>query len=177
VSWIETIDHPGYYQLFFSAANDQNWVLIADQIPIPTGTQPGSMEITLPSTPCTTCTLQLIQVMTETMSNYYSCADLVLTAPNGAPDAGTSPPPVDAGSSVDAGVAQDAGAPGDPSADAGSSSNPASTEDPLAHDHTTPVELEGVGCNTMGGAPGLAAAAIVIAYLVMRRRSRRSLRG
>ncbi len=95
VSWTETVDHPGYYQLWFSPANDADFVLLADQIPNPDGKQDGSREIALPDLECAACTLRLIQVMTENPArptHYYSCADISLSrgnTPNPTPDAGS----------------------------------------------------------------------------------------
>lgn len=84
----ETIDHPGYYRIAFSPANDQGFddnVLIemANDIqgaPTPSFNSPRQYQetITVPDTLCENCTLQLIQVMTDRnpASNYYSCADI-----------------------------------------------------------------------------------------------------
>src|SRR5687767_11474654 len=47
VTWRETINHPGYYELTFSPANDQNWQFLrlndgglANRIPNPANAQP-----------------------------------------------------------------------------------------------------------------------------------------
>jgi len=64
----------------------------------------SSFEITLPTTECTNCTLQFIQVMTNSASYstdalsddiYFNCADIVISA--SAPDAGPTATDVDAG--------------------------------------------------------------------------------
>lgn len=119
LTWTETISHPGWYRIAFSpgADNDFDSHILVDHIANPTGLQPSNvLDVTLPSTPCEACTLQLIQVMTETTpySSYYSCADirLVVTPVDGgipSLDAGTAPP--DAGPAVDAGsdVTRDGG--------------------------------------------------------------------
>ena len=81
VSWEETINHPGRFEIYFSPANDANWVLLKTIVDVQNGGF-GSATITLPSAPCTACTLQMIQVMTEDPNNpslYYSCADIQLT--------------------------------------------------------------------------------------------------
>lgn len=81
VQWEETINHPGRFEIYFSPANDANFVLLRTVV----DTQNGGLNtasITLPTAPCAACTLQLIQVMTEDPNNpslYYSCADIQLT--------------------------------------------------------------------------------------------------
>lgn len=71
-------------------------VIIADRIP--SGTT--SRDITLPTTECTNCTLQLIQMMTDkppyttdALSNdiYFACVDLVISATAPIVDAGPTP--------------------------------------------------------------------------------------
>ena len=89
VEWEETVDHPGFFRLSFSPANDLGFEsnVIADNI-VDTqndGKTPHfySKQITLPNQTCTACTLQLIQVMTENPAaptNYYSCSDMQLLA-------------------------------------------------------------------------------------------------
>lgn len=118
VSWEETIAHPGHYRIAFSPGKDQGFDqnVLADKLPNPAGTQGGQAQVTLPDVACDPCTLQLIQVMTDSNppSNYYSCADIVLTAPP--VDAGVD---TDAGVSSDAGVTTDGGSGGGPGTDAG----------------------------------------------------------
>jgi hypothetical protein len=95
VDWQETVQHPGRYEFYFSPANDSNFVLLKT---VP-DTQDGvgdiphnySTTLTLPNVVCDTCTIQLIQVMTEDPANpslYFSCADVKLTS-----TPGTNPPP------------------------------------------------------------------------------------
>lgn len=89
VEWEETVDHPGFFRLSFSPANDVGFEnnVIADNI-LDTqndGKTPHfySKQITLPNQSCTACTLQLIQVMTDVPAaptNYYSCSDIQLLA-------------------------------------------------------------------------------------------------
>jgi hypothetical protein len=96
VTWAETIKHPGYYIISISQANDQNFVAIPGFAMIPNNAVPAptthTRTVTIPNTPCTACTLQLIQVMTETNppTNYYSCADIVIQT-TGAPTPTPSP--------------------------------------------------------------------------------------
>ncbi len=102
VRWVETIEHPGWYRIAFSPSADLGFDenVILDDIPdTQGGTMPHMYEATiaLPDTPCTDCTLQVIQYMTETTppTLYFSCADLVLEAPaplDGGPDADPAAP-------------------------------------------------------------------------------------
>ena len=97
VSFEETVNHTSYYRIAFSPANDQgfNSNILLDNIqdnknaetPLP---HFFSAIITLPMQACDACTLQLIQVMTDSnpISNYYSCSDIKLVD-----GGGTTPPP------------------------------------------------------------------------------------
>ena len=97
VSFEETVNHPGYYRIAFSPANDQGFSnnILLDNIQDTKDTETPlphffSASITLPMQPCDACTLQLIQVMTDSnpSSNYYSCSDIKLVD-----GGGTTPPP------------------------------------------------------------------------------------
>lgn len=101
VEWDETIDHPGHYRIAFDDDGDdvfQNPNNPDDNFPStlvePIADKVGgryTQQVTLPTTPCTNCTLQLIQVMTTSIpynSFYYQCADIVIGD-------GEPPPPVD----------------------------------------------------------------------------------
>jgi uncharacterized protein (TIGR03382 family) len=127
VTWAETINHPGHFRIAFQPEG-QTFTLppmgpTAGSFPtvdetgmtdmttgtmilkdmIPDGTL--STEITFPTMECANCTLQFIQVMTNsppyqpalTAQNdlYFNCADIVLAA--NAPDAGTQVNDPDAG--------------------------------------------------------------------------------
>ena len=93
VDWEETINHPGYYRIAFSPANDQGFddnVLYQvddnqDGSDVP---HYYSATITLPDIECEDCSLQLIQYMTERdpPTLYYSCADIRLVADNPPPN-------------------------------------------------------------------------------------------
>ena len=88
VNWKETIQHPGKFIISFSAANDANFQVLAT---IPdtqnsTADLPHmySSTVKIPTTPCSACTLQLIQSMEENPAQptyYYSCADIQIAAP------------------------------------------------------------------------------------------------
>jgi len=88
VDWIETIDHPGHYELAISPADDQNFVTILGDIPdraFPQGADHNDYTtmLQIPQTTCTACTLQLIQFMSEKppgQQYYYSCADIQIVA-------------------------------------------------------------------------------------------------
>jgi hypothetical protein len=101
VEWRETIGHTGRYRIAFDpdgadlADFNQNILLdIADPSGSEGNTGNGNRwraEVTLPSTPCTNCTLQLLQIMNGNtsqpvadptgMSSYFQCADIVIRAP------------------------------------------------------------------------------------------------
>ena len=89
VEWEETINHPGYYRIAFSPANDQGYdenvlLQVDDEQDDSNVPHQYSATITLPNLQCTDCSLQLIQYMTERdpPSLYYSCADIVLQDEN-----------------------------------------------------------------------------------------------
>jgi MYXO-CTERM domain-containing protein len=105
VTWDKTVDHsPQTFRLVLSpdgltGFDDPNNVIVKD-IPGPAGMQSYSYQWTVPSTPCETCTLQLVQA---SAAPYYSCADIAILAggtDGGVADAG----PGDAGSSDTGGV-------------------------------------------------------------------------
>jgi MYXO-CTERM domain-containing protein len=100
VKWHETIGHPGHYRIAF-LENGQDFPpgtttpvasptapILADGIKDDSSKTNGtySVQVTLPNVECTNCTLQLIQVMTDSGGYYYQCADLVLS--NGASGGG-----------------------------------------------------------------------------------------
>lgn len=112
VSWLETVEHPGYYRIAFSPGGDLGYDdhVLADDIPDIVCSAPPchySHSVTLPGEPCTGCSLQLIQYMGRQApySPYFSCADLELVSPD-------EPDPPDAGPDIDP-PGGDAGA-GDP---------------------------------------------------------------
>jgi uncharacterized protein (TIGR03382 family) len=88
LEWDETVDHPGHYRVAFD--DDGNDFVNPNN---PDDAFPGTMiepiadkagghytqQITLPTTPCDNCTLQLVQVMTTSVpynSFYFQCADI-----------------------------------------------------------------------------------------------------
>ena len=113
VRWDEFVPHPGHFRIAFDPDGDDDLadpagyddlytegvLVLADGIPHEDGKQYYAYDVTLPDMPCETCTLQLIQVMTDKMpwgpaggdDLYYQCADLVLDPAAGGStgDAGT----------------------------------------------------------------------------------------
>jgi uncharacterized protein (TIGR03382 family) len=85
VTWLETVDHPGYYRIAFSPGDDAGYddnVLLDDIADIQCTGTPCTYEaqVVLPATPCEGCSLQLIQYMgtSAPYSPYFSCADITL---------------------------------------------------------------------------------------------------
>jgi hypothetical protein len=91
VEWDETVDHPGHYRIAFDDDGDDAFENpnnpndnFASTVMEPIADKAGghyTQAITLPTTPCTNCTLQLIQVMTVDVpynSFYYQCADVTI---------------------------------------------------------------------------------------------------
>lgn len=161
VIWDETIDHPGHYRIAFDDDGRDVFQdptgftdvsggpgVLLDGIPDgDAGVTHYEVQLTLPSISCDTCTLQVIQVMTDKgpvwgdNDVYYQCADLRLVlADGGVSDGGT-----DGGAQADAGPGADGGVDGGAAQpDAG----------------TTPGATGGCGCSS-GGA-GLAVLALLL---------------
>jgi hypothetical protein len=96
VEWDETVDHPGHYRIALDLDGDDDFVNPNnpdDNFPTtlvePIADKVGgkyTQQVTLPTTPCDNCTLQLIQVMTTSVpynSFYYQCADIVIAGEGG----------------------------------------------------------------------------------------------
>jgi len=120
ISWEETIQHTGHFRIAFSpdGINGFDSNILMDNIP---DTQNGSTNytdsttyhqfsqvITVPTTLCETCALQVIQVMIDnhpqTPTNYYSCADIrISNTPGSATNAaGTTSTANDTGTATSA---------------------------------------------------------------------------
>ncbi|HUH05749.1 MAG TPA: SCE4755 family polysaccharide monooxygenase-like protein [Kofleriaceae bacterium] len=89
MSWLETVDHPGYYRVAYSPPGDggfEEGILLDAIADIDCVDAPCSYtaEVTLPAEPCQGCALQLIQFMgtAAPYSPYFSCADVTLMAPD-----------------------------------------------------------------------------------------------
>ncbi len=100
VKWHETVHHPGTYRVSFDDDGDDSFAdpetpedyytndtVLLDEIPDEPGRADYSVEVELPDIECESCTLQLIQLMTDkppyvpgTNDIYYQCADLALRA-------------------------------------------------------------------------------------------------
>jgi hypothetical protein len=123
----EIVGHPGYYRIAFDPSGDddlgppewdgaslasptfvnpQNVQVLADHVPdAPGGVNThGVVSVQLPDIECDSCTLQLIQVMTDKPPYdgvddfYYQCADLVLSRTlqvGGPPPRSFDSPPLD----------------------------------------------------------------------------------
>ena len=108
MDWVETIDHPGHFELAISFANDEDFVDLLDDIP-DQSFAPGATErnysttIQVPSTPCDACTLSPDPVHERPPAGsqyYYSCADIRIvgagtvttTTTTAAPTTTTIPP-------------------------------------------------------------------------------------
>lgn len=96
VAFESTIYHQGHFRIAFSEADDQGFDahVLADQIPDFPDQRYRTESITLPDIECSACTLQLIQTMPDRNppTDYFSCADIQLTATGTPPDDSNSPP-------------------------------------------------------------------------------------
>ena len=147
VRWKETVSHSGHFRIALSERDSDfdeptslaipttlpAWDL-ADGIPDKTGTQVYTHTVRIPTTPCSACVLQLLQIMgagTDGTNNgpfsgvYHECADVSI------------------GPAEDAGVSTDSAIPVDLSPD-----RPDARKDPSGRD-----------AMGMGGAPGTGGAA------------------
>lgn len=97
VTWSETINHPGCFHVDFSPAGDLNFVPLAILPHSTAGAppRPYSTMVTLPTAPCTACTLRVRQIQLaadpvagtcpETgITTYFTCANVVLGTGAGA---------------------------------------------------------------------------------------------
>ena len=120
VTWTETVDHPGHFRIAFDddgtdglldprQPTDNYPFTLVDRIADKVGGM-YSQQVTLPTTPCANCTLQLMQVMQVNApynSFYWQCADIVIAGDGGGD--GTDPGDVDGGCST-AGASTGSGA-------------------------------------------------------------------
>ncbi|MCB0392390.1 MAG: lytic polysaccharide monooxygenase [Bdellovibrionales bacterium] len=88
LEWEEFIPQNGYFEIYFSPANDENWILLKkinnNVMGESTDLKVHKVNIKLPDVSCDNCTIQIIQTVTGTVdAKYYSCADISLKgAPN-----------------------------------------------------------------------------------------------
>ena len=181
VSWKETVNHDGAFRLAFSPTPVDSVVKADLDASVlyekpDTNTVAGTTitaTITVPDTPCASCTLQLRQLMTGAAKPYYwSCAAIKIVPVGGSTGATTGSGPSMSG-------AGGAGAGGDgqgfsgPAA-VGAGGNDSTAAGPAA----TPIPFKTGACSvsTVDGepAPGTAllAAAFAMTLCVLRRRAR-----
>lgn len=118
IKFTETVGHAGRYRVAFDADgadfDDFNEQVLAEIDDPDDGSGAREIEVTLPDTACSNCTLQVIQVMDPNtlgktvdgsqlanLSTYYSCIDLVLTG--GADTGDTGEVTSEGGSSAESG--------------------------------------------------------------------------
>lgn len=123
VQWLETVDHFGCFLVEFSAGGDQDFQILGRKShsnpPPPdaaTGAEPRhwSLDVTLPTTPCSGCTLRLRQLMLDadvtadacSATNaapgtiYTTCANITLQGAGSGGGTGGTSSPADSGCSV-----------------------------------------------------------------------------
>jgi hypothetical protein len=123
VQWLETVDHFGCFLVEFSPGGDQDFQILGRKShsnpPPPdaaTGAEPRhwSLDVTLPTTACSGCTLRLRQLMLDADvtadacsavnavpgSIYTTCANIALEGGGSAGGAGVTPTATDNGCSV-----------------------------------------------------------------------------
>ena len=83
VQWLETVDHPGCFLVELSADGDQSFQILGRKShsnpPLPRVATSGeprhwSLDVTLPSSPCSNCTLRLRQLMLDADVAADSCS-------------------------------------------------------------------------------------------------------
>lgn len=101
VEWYEFVDHPGHYRIAFDDDGDDDFVdpispedrltnatVLLDGIEDLPGVHHYAVDVELPDIECETCTLQVVQVMTDKPPYgdgndlYYHCLDLRLVGDN-----------------------------------------------------------------------------------------------
>lgn len=98
VEWDETVDHPGHFRIAFDDAGDDAFQNpnnpddnFRSTLVEPIADKSGghyTQQVTLPTQPCASCTLQLMQIMTTAVpynSFYYQCADITTSGDPVAP--------------------------------------------------------------------------------------------
>lgn len=181
VSWKETVNHDGSFRLAISdqpvdavVKADLNAGVIYDK---PDGNSTSgatiTAKITVPDTPCESCTLQLRQTMNGAAKPYYwSCASIRILPAGGSTTSSTSTSGAGgAGGAGGTGGTSDvgSGAGGDPSSGAAMVSAGAGTSVPPPAFHTG-------ACSVVpGGSPGRSAGAIALiaALAALLRKKRR----
>jgi hypothetical protein len=191
VKWRESIDHTGCFDVMFSAGNDQNWMRLA-RIPDEGGTPNRNYQtsVTLPTTPCESCTLALRQIMRSSGTNPVNqvCDTTTPDAMDGGPPTYFSCANVRVGTFSDAAPSTGGGGSSGTSSGAtasGSSSGGGATTTPTDGGYVSDDEPaspnyqagKGQDCSVGGSAaPGASAFGAGLAALVLGLRARRSRR-
>ena len=94
----ETINHPGRFIVQFSPANDTGYWAPQNQLAVIEDLQNRArtpVNITLPNTPCTNCTLRVLQEMDDQPGEFYvHCVDIILNQVAATPPISPAPPDV-----------------------------------------------------------------------------------
>lgn len=195
VTWDEFVPHPGHFRIAFDDDGDDDLLdpagfddyntpgvtILLDAIPHENGKSDYSAEVTLPDIACETCTLQLIQVMTDKppwgpeggKDIYYQCADLVLDASAGSgTGSGTGGGESGSSSATSGGETSSGSTSGASStSDGGSSSGFAPTDGAPNTDSASTTDSDGSSGCRMGTRPsGAVAALMLLAFYTRRRR-------
>lgn len=84
ITLTETINHPGRFLVQFSPDSVNGFWLAANQLANVADTQSGgnrSINVVIPSTPCTNCMLRVLQQMDDQPGEFYvHCFDITITA-------------------------------------------------------------------------------------------------
>ena len=192
-SWTETVPHDGHFRISLAvnsrseltdpavtASNADGtpkdvaistaYPVLADNLfPHQEADTPIGMKysytVTIPNTPCTKCTLQLLQFMAEHPADpsyfYHHCADVTILPAEAPTDAGASGTPGAGGTTPGAG--------GTTATAGGSGGNPTAVSGPSPLSSST----GGCSCRTASGGGGFGGLLLAaVASLIVRRRRR-----
>lgn len=174
VQWSETITHPGCFVIDFATANDASFqqLGVKSHSTAAGGTpRDWSLDVVLPSAPCTACTLRLRQLMLAadvpdtqcppatipTGTTYYSCSNITLTGTATTPDGGTADARADGGGPTGSAGRGGLGSGGATSTSSGGSSGGTATGGTTAASGGSTVATTATGGTTMAGSGGNAA--------------------
>jgi MYXO-CTERM domain-containing protein len=178
VSWKETVNHDGAFRLAFSptpvdgvvkADLDANVLYEKPDTNTVAGTT-ITATITVPDTPCASCTLQLRQLMTGAAKPYYwSCAAIKIVPAGGSTGATTGSGPSGAGGAGAGGAGGDGQGVSSPAA-VGAGGSDSTAAGPAA----TPIPFKTGACSVSSGdaEPGFGTA-LLAAVMAMTLRIRR----
>jgi MYXO-CTERM domain-containing protein len=201
IEFEEFVDHPGHFRVALDPTGTDNFTsptafddfynspeVILDEIPDVQGGGMGSIQVTLPDTPCEACTLQLMQVMTDgafgpgTSDLYFQCADIVIEGASaetadlttGADESGGEESSGGGGGSTGSDPDSGGGSEGGEGSSSGPGNDEGSTSGASAGTDTTgPADADdgegGCSCRADAGSTG-AAPWLLVALLAWRRR-------